>query len=94
MIYKYKITLLLVFILAHQANVFRFVDYNPTSLEKNYRHELLTEHDLGVHIDLINPETYKADPNGKIINPASFKPFIHRLLLKTALAKGIVVKIS
>ena len=36
----------------------RFVSYKPTSLEKNYKHDLLTEHDLGVTIDLINPETY------------------------------------
>uniref|UniRef100_T1JIF2 RNA polymerase II-associated factor 1 homolog n=1 Tax=Strigamia maritima TaxID=126957 RepID=T1JIF2_STRMM len=43
----------------------RFVSYNPTSLERNYKHELLTEHDLGVTIDLINPETYAVDPNGK-----------------------------
>ena len=40
----------------------RFVSYKPTSLEKNYKHDLLTEHDLGVTIDLINPDTYTA-PN-------------------------------
>ena len=39
----------------------RFVQYNPTSLERTYKHELLTEHDLGVTIDLINPDTYKDD---------------------------------
>ena len=43
----------------------RFVQYNATSLERNYRHELLAEHDLGVTIDLINPDTYRIDPNGK-----------------------------
>jgi hypothetical protein len=36
----------------------RFVRYKPTSLEKNYRWDLLTEHDVGVEIDLINPEAY------------------------------------
>lgn len=36
----------------------RFVQYNPTSLERSYKHELLTEHDLGIMIDLINPDTY------------------------------------
>ena len=47
----------------------RFVEYKPTSLEKNYRHEMLTEVDLGVNIDLIDPDTYALDPNGKeIIN--------------------------
>ncbi|ELU12581.1 hypothetical protein CAPTEDRAFT_117955 [Capitella teleta] len=43
----------------------RFVQYNPTSLERSYKHELLTENDLGVQIDLINPDAYKIDPNGK-----------------------------
>ena len=41
----------------------RFVEYNPTSLERNYKYELLTEHDLGVAIDLINPDTYNIDHN-------------------------------
>ncbi|KAJ7379997.1 RNA polymerase-associated factor [Desmophyllum pertusum] len=41
----------------------RFVQYKPTSLEKNYRHEMLTEVDLGVNIDLIDPDTYALDPN-------------------------------
>jgi len=36
----------------------RFVQYNPTSLERNFKYDLLTEHDLGVPIDLINPEVY------------------------------------
>ncbi|KAH9506122.1 RNA polymerase-associated factor [Dermatophagoides farinae] len=39
----------------------RFVEYKQTSLEKNYKHDLLTEQDLGVTIDLINPETYEID---------------------------------
>lgn len=38
--------------------------YKQTSLEKNYKHDLLTEQDLGVSIDLINPETYEVtEPN-------------------------------
>ena len=45
----------------------RFVEYKPTSLEKNYKHEMLTEVDLGVNIDLIDPDTYALDPNGKEI---------------------------
>jgi len=36
----------------------RFISYNPTGLERGYKYELLTEHDLGVTIDLILPETY------------------------------------
>uniref|UniRef100_F6YZE6 RNA polymerase II-associated factor 1 homolog n=1 Tax=Ciona intestinalis TaxID=7719 RepID=F6YZE6_CIOIN len=41
----------------------RFVDYKPTSLEKQHKTELHTDHDLGVVIDLINPDTYKVNPN-------------------------------
>lgn len=36
----------------------RFVSYKSTSLEAAYKYDLLTEHDLGVTIDLINPDTY------------------------------------
>lgn len=36
----------------------RFIQYNPTSLERNYRYEVLTEHDLGVTIDLIDRDLY------------------------------------
>ena len=39
--------------------LFRFVEYKPTSLEKVHKTELHTDHDLGVIIDLINPDTYK-----------------------------------
>nr|CAB3264627.1 RNA polymerase II-associated factor 1 homolog [Phallusia mammillata] len=41
----------------------RFVEYKPTSLEKLHKTELHTDHDLGVVIDLINPNTYKIDRN-------------------------------
>ena len=44
--------------------VYRYVQYNQTSLERNYKFDLLTEHDLGVPIDLINPDTYLVDHNG------------------------------
>lgn len=43
----------------------RFVQYKATSLEKQHKHELLTEPDLGVTIDLINPDTYRIDPTSK-----------------------------
>lgn len=42
----------------------RFVQYKATSLEKQHKHDLLTEPDLGVTIDLINPDTYRIDPGG------------------------------
>ncbi|CAL1527539.1 unnamed protein product [Lymnaea stagnalis] len=41
----------------------RFYTYKPTSLERSFKYDLLTEHDLGVNIDLINPDTYKIDLN-------------------------------
>lgn len=41
----------------------RFVQYKATSLEKQHKHDLLTEPDLGVTIDLINPDTYRIDTN-------------------------------
>ncbi|XP_018329217.1 RNA polymerase II-associated factor 1 homolog [Agrilus planipennis] len=50
----------------------RFIQYNPTSLERNYRYEVLTEHDLGVNIDLINKDIYSVEP-GAILDPADEK---------------------
>lgn len=42
--------------------IYRFITYKPSSLEKNFKYELLTEPDLNVKIDLINPMTYHCDP--------------------------------
>lgn len=50
----------------------RFIQYNPTSLERNYRYEVLTEHDLGVSIDLINRDLYVSDPYAQL-DPADEK---------------------
>ncbi|XP_076138673.1 RNA polymerase II-associated factor 1 homolog [Alosa pseudoharengus] len=50
----------------------RFVQYKATSLEKQHKHDLLTEPDLGVTIDLINPDTYRIDPN-ILLDPADEK---------------------
>lgn len=50
----------------------RFVQYKATSLEKQHKHDLLTEPDLGVTIDLINPDTYRIDPN-IFLDPADEK---------------------
>ncbi|XP_031333413.1 RNA polymerase II-associated factor 1 homolog [Photinus pyralis] len=50
----------------------RFIQYNPTSLERNYRYEVLTEHDLGVNIDLINKDVYAVEP-GACLDPADEK---------------------
>lgn len=51
---------------------FRFIQYNPTSLERNYRYEVLTEHDLGVNIDLINKDIYAVEP-GATLDPGDEK---------------------
>lgn len=50
----------------------RFIQYNPTSLEKNYKYEVLTEHDLGVTIDLINRDLYTTPINSQL-DPADEK---------------------
>lgn len=42
------------------------MQYKATSLEKQHKHDLLTEPDLGVTIDLINPDTYRIDPSGEL----------------------------
>ncbi|XP_052869222.1 RNA polymerase II-associated factor 1 homolog [Anopheles cruzii] len=50
----------------------RFIQYKPTSLERNYRYEVLTEHDLGVTIDLINRDLYQIDHTAQL-DPADEK---------------------
>lgn len=50
----------------------RFIQYNPTSLERNYKFEVLTEHDLGVTIDLINRDIYQTD-RVAVLDPADEK---------------------
>ena len=52
--------------------VYRFIHYNPTSLERNYKYEVLTEHDLGVEVDLINKDVYAGDIN-TLLDPADEK---------------------
>jgi len=49
----------------------RFIHYKPTSLERSYKHDLLTEPDLGVTIDLIDPDTYSSTNNE--LHPADEK---------------------
>lgn len=58
--------------IAYPFDQHRFVQYKATSLEKQHKHELLTEPDLGVTIDLINPDTYRIDPN-ILLDPADEK---------------------
>lgn len=41
-------------------------------MERNYKYEVLTEHDLGVTIDLINKDTYVCE-FGAILDPADEK---------------------
>ncbi|VDP00504.1 unnamed protein product [Soboliphyme baturini] len=54
----------------------RFVKYKPTTLEKNFKYELLTENDVGVNIDLINPDTYAIDYS----TPTMMDPLDEKLL--------------
>ncbi|VDO07208.1 unnamed protein product [Rodentolepis nana] len=41
----------------------RFVQYAPTSLERNHKHELLCETSVGVSVDLIDPDAFKISRN-------------------------------
>lgn len=59
-------------LIIHMIPRLRFIRYNPTSLERNYKYEVLTEHDLGVEIDLINKDTYAGDLNAQL-DPADEK---------------------
>ena len=45
----------------------RFIQFKSTTLEKNFKWEILNEQDLGVRIDLINQDYNKVDPNGKYL---------------------------
>lgn len=49
------------------------MEYKPTSLEKSYKYDLLTESDLGVKIDLINPESYVSTSDSGYLDPADEK---------------------
>ncbi|WKY12482.1 hypothetical protein Q1695_003792 [Nippostrongylus brasiliensis] len=44
----------------------RFIDYKPTSLEMEYKYEVQCEMDIGLNLDLIDPLTYKVNPNNEI----------------------------
>lgn len=58
--------------ISYPFDAIRFVQYNPTSLERNYRYEVLTEPDLGVTIDLINRDIYAVE-SGVQLDPADEK---------------------
>ncbi|EKX52282.1 hypothetical protein GUITHDRAFT_102185 [Guillardia theta CCMP2712] len=55
--------------LASQMDVKKLTSYSFTSLEKNFKYSLLTEPNLGIHIDLIEPETYEPPSNGAPLLP-------------------------
>ncbi|KAF0769259.1 RNA polymerase II-associated factor 1, partial [Aphis craccivora] len=44
----------------------RFIQYNPTSLERSYKFEILADHDLGLNIDLVNKDKYTIDYNAQM----------------------------
>lgn len=73
--------------------IFSYVQYKPTSLEKNYKYEVLTEHDLGVFIDLINPEVY-AIQSGAELHPTDEKLLEDDILLPQVTLKYIEIYIS
>ena len=67
------------------------MEYKPTSLEKNYKHEMLTEVDLGVNIDLIDPDTYALDPNGKEIMMMIVKMMMMMMLIMLMLMVMVTI---
>ncbi len=42
----------------------RFIHFKSTTLEKNYKWDILNEQDLGVRIDLINQDYNRVDHDG------------------------------
>eukprot|EP00743_Colponemidia_sp_Colp-15_P003713 GILK01004006.1.p1 GENE.GILK01004006.1~~GILK01004006.1.p1 ORF type:complete len:479 (-),score=92.08 GILK01004006.1:170-1498(-) len=46
-------------LLTYPFDPMRFVRYQTSSLEAAWKPILLSEHDLGVHVDLIDPQTYQ-----------------------------------
>lgn len=50
----------------------RYIQYNPTSLERSYKFEILADHDLGLNIDLVNKDKYTTDYNAQM-DPADEK---------------------
>lgn len=50
----------------------RFILYQPTTLERNYKYEVLTEHDGGVMIDMVDRDVFNIDPNA-VLDPADEK---------------------
>jgi RNA polymerase II-associated factor 1 len=53
----------------------RFVNYKPTSLERNYKYELQTEHDMGITVDLVLPDAYAyaGDQEDVLLDPKDEK---------------------
>lgn len=53
--------------------IYRYIRYNPTSLERSYKFEILADHDLGLNIDLVNKDKYANDNSNYIMDIADEK---------------------
>ncbi|KAL0489943.1 RNA polymerase II-associated factor 1 [Acrasis kona] len=53
-------------LLSYPIDPQRFVPYKTTTLERNHKYDLLTETDLGIHINLIDPNAYKVPINPEL----------------------------
>jgi len=51
---------------AYPFDMNRYVQYKPTSLEKSFKSELLTEVDLGIPIELIDSRFYRCNPHDEL----------------------------
>ncbi|CAM9135668.1 unnamed protein product [Bubo scandiacus] len=72
---------------AHVGGGSGFAQYKATSLEKQHKRDLLTEPDLGVTIDLINPDTYRIDPT-VLLDPADEKLLEEEIRAPTSSKRG------
>ncbi|XP_029347669.1 RNA polymerase II-associated factor 1 homolog isoform X3 [Acyrthosiphon pisum] len=54
--------------LSYPFDATRYIQYNPTSLERSYKFEILADHDLGLNIDLVNKDKYTIDYNLQMDN--------------------------
>eukprot|EP01133_Synstelium_polycarpum_P015256 gene15256-18062_t len=61
----------------------RFAQYRTTSLERSYKHPLLTEPNLGIPIDLIDPLIYNP-PKTRVAVPLEDEPLLRALSAQEA----------
>lgn len=64
----------------HPFSTSRFVEYKPTTLEQEFKHELLNEPDLGIEIDLVDQDRFTSNCNSQL-DPADEKIFEEEIFM-------------